>query len=92
VSQPERLTLREACVFAIAILGGTPSSPDIHRFLALDGWPASKASVRSTLYYLRGAAVEITAQGEPGHGRPTRWRLTEAARAWLAAGDPDAGS
>ena len=87
----DSLTLREACVFAVAIVGGTPTTADIRDFLARDGWPVSRASVRMTLGQIRGAAVEITVQGKAGYGHPTRWRLTEAARAWLAEGEPCCG-
>jgi hypothetical protein len=79
------MTLREACTFAVAILGGTPSTPEILDFLVRDGWPVSRGSVRSTLGQLRGATIEIAVQGVAGYGHPTRWRLTEAGRAWLAA-------
>ena len=82
------MTLREACVFAIAILGGQPATADIRCFLTAEGWQASHASVRATLGQLQGAAVEIAVQGRPGPGYPTRWRLTEAARAWLGEGEP----
>lgn len=87
VGSVDRMTLREACVFAVAILGGNPATADICRFLEREGWVTSRASVRTTLGQLQGAALEITIQGSAGYGRPTRWRLTEAARAWLAEGE-----
>jgi hypothetical protein len=81
------MTLREACVLAIAILGGQPSAADVWRFLAADGWQSSRGSVQATLSALRGAAVERAAPGEGWPGCPARWRLTEASRAWIAQGD-----
>lgn len=78
------MTLREACVLAVGILGGCPTTSEVHGFLAQDGWPVSKPAVKMTLYDLRGAAVDIAVQGKPGYGEPTRWRQTEAARAWVA--------
>ncbi len=79
------LSLREACVLAIAILGGTPGTTDIRVFLERDGWRASQGCIRATLGQMRGAAVEVASHGRAGSGQPTRWRLTEAARAWAAA-------
>jgi hypothetical protein len=86
------MTLREGCVFAVAILGGTPSTSEIRGFLAADGWQVSRGSARGTLSQLRGAALEITEHGQAGFGCPTRWRLTEAARAWLAEGECCSGA
>jgi hypothetical protein len=82
----EGMTLREACVYAVAILGDLPGTPDVVRFLRGDGWPVTRASVRATLSQLCGAAVEVAVQGQPGYGHPTRWRLTEAARSWIGEG------
>jgi hypothetical protein len=83
----ERMTLREACTLAVGIVGGHPTTTDVWTFLALEGWRTSRISVGSTLRQLRGAAVEVAVQGEAGFGHPTRWRLTEASRAWIAAGE-----
>jgi hypothetical protein len=82
-----RLTLREACVLTVAILGGEPTAPDVCSFLTRDGWQVSRDSVRSTLKQLRGGPVEVAVQGRGGWGTGHRWRLTEAGRAWLAAED-----
>ncbi len=81
------MTLREACVLAVGILGGCPTTSEVHGFLAQDGWPVSKAAVKMTLYDLRGTAVDVAVQGRAGYGQPTRWRQAEAARARVAGDD-----
>lgn len=77
------MPLTEACALAVGMLGDNASTSGVFRFLRLDGWDVSLSSVRSTLFHLRGAAVEVSVQGVQGYGRPTRWRPTEAARAWV---------
>lgn len=78
------MRLNEACTLIVAGLG-RPTATDVYEFLASDGWPTSRASVKSTLYDLLGATVELAVQGDGQHGgqKPNRYRLTEAGRAWL---------
>lgn len=80
------MTLREACTLAVGFLGH-PTAGEVHGFLAGDGWPVSKGTVKAALHDLRGAAIDVAVQGRSGYGHPTRWRQTEAARAWVAGGE-----
>lgn len=88
MSEWSKLTLRQACVLVVAMLGGEPTTTQVHEWLALDGWGATRDSVRATLEQLAakgGARIEPAAP--QSSGRPTRWRLTGVGRAWLAEAD-----
>jgi hypothetical protein len=76
------MTLQEACTLVVGILGDEATARGVHEFLRADGWDVTRGSVKSTLYVLRGATVKVTAQGTR-NGSPTRYRQTEAARAWV---------
>lgn len=89
-SKQQGMTLVEACALLVGALG-RPTAAEIHEFLVADGWQVSRGSVKQALSDLRGAVVDVAVQGKPGHGGryPTRWRQTEAARAWLDGLDRD---
>jgi DNA-binding PadR family transcriptional regulator len=77
------------------MLGGEPTTAEIRRFLLRDDWQVTRASVSQTLWHLaraEEARVEVAEAGGWETGRPTRYRLTEAGRAWLAEidGEPPA--
>ncbi len=85
------MTLIEACALVTGALG-RPTTAEIHNFLSADSWQVSRGSVKQALRDLRGAVVDVAVQGTPSWGRyPTRWRLTEAGRAWLAEGEKCGG-
>jgi hypothetical protein len=80
------MTLREACALTVGMLG-TPSTSEVFGFLRSDGWQSSREAVKRTLSELCGGPVARLGVPRPGPGSVTRWRLTEAGRAWGLEGE-----